>query len=279
MAEAHSIQLADGRALDFWDTGGNDFAIVWHGGSPQTGAPLLPLLGFAESLGIRLITYARPGYGGSTALADRDVASAASDVEQLADAVGLNRFAVMGHSGGGPHALACAALLPERVSAVATFAGVAPFDADIDWFGGMASDGESLRAAALGRDARVRYEETAEFDAASFNDRDYAELDGDWGDMGRDANEAGALGPSGLIADDLSFAKPWGFDVRDVTAPALVVQGGDDHVIPVAHGEWLARNLPESELWLRPRDGHIAILPEVPLAMRWLQQAAQAGSR
>ena len=89
--------------------------VVWHHGTPNVGTPPEPLLPASAERGIRWVSYDRPGYGGSTPHPGRDIASAAADVEAIADALGIDRFAVLGHSGGGPHALACAALLGDRV--------------------------------------------------------------------------------------------------------------------------------------------------------------------
>jgi pimeloyl-ACP methyl ester carboxylesterase len=275
---SHDLRLSDGRVLRVHDSAAEDeaeaFTVLWHHGSPQTGAPLVPLLAAAAERGIRLLSYGRPSYGGSSPLPDRNVASSASDVVQIAEALGLARFAVMGASGGGPHALACAALLPERVSGAASIAGLAPFEADgLDWFAGMA-DESALRAAARGREARVRYEETAEFDPESFTERDYAALAGAWSALGADVGVAAAAGPEGLIDDDLAFVAPWGFDVTDITVPVLLVHGGQDRVVPPAHGDWLLRHCRDAELWFRPHDGHISILDACPLAMDWLRAHA-----
>jgi len=136
------VRLADGRTLRAYDAGGGPAAaLVWHHGSPQSGAPLPPLLEAAARRGIRLVSYGRPSYGGSTPQPGRDVASAAGDVAQLADAFGLERFAVMGASGGGPHALACAALLPDRITGVGCLAGLAPYTGTSEWFDGMIDPG------------------------------------------------------------------------------------------------------------------------------------------
>ena len=270
------VRLDDGRVLRAHDSAAlgvsGDFTVIWLHGTPQTGALLAPLLQMANERGIRVISYGRPGYGGSTPLPERTVASAANDVRQLADALGVERFAVIGASGGGPHALACAALLPERVIGVVCFASPAPYPADgIDWFAGMLEDG-ALRSALKGWAARERFEETATFNPEIFNARDHATLADSWAAMGEDAGRAYSEGPDGAIADDLAFVAPWGFAVEQIAAPVLIVHGGDDRVIPLSHGEWLVDHLPHAELWLRPRDGHIAILDACPLAMEWLRQ-------
>lgn len=276
MTNQLDVAVGDGRTVRAYDTGIDDTdgpVLVWHHGTPHTGAPLAPLVAFAAERGIRLICYARPSYGGSSPRPGRSVASAADDVARVADALGVGRFAVMGASGGGPHALACAALLPGRVTGVVTLAGVAPLTEEYDWFAGMAGPG-ALRAARVGREERARFAETAEFDPESFVAADWAALDGAWTPLGVDAGAAAALGPDGEIDDDVAFASPWGFDVATITAPALVVQGGLDRVIPASHGRWLARHLPDAELWLRPDDGHVSVLAAVPRAMDWLAERA-----
>jgi pimeloyl-ACP methyl ester carboxylesterase len=270
------LRLEDGRrTLRVYDSGGADarhaFTVVWHHGSPQTGALLEPLLSAAARRGIRLLSYGRPSYGGSTPHPGRDVASAAADVAQLADALGVTQFAVIGASGGAPHALACAALLGDRVTGVACLAGLAPLTEDFNWWGGMVSDG-GLRAAVHGREARARYAETDEFDENSFTPADWAALSGAWASLGDDAVRAGADGPDGLIDDDVAFVTPWGFDVAQVDAPVLLAHGGQDRIIPPSHADWLIRHCRNPELWFRPNDGHISILNACPLAMDWLAE-------
>src|SRR5215210_6420997 len=110
MLRHHDVQVEDGRTLRAYDTGGagadDALTVVWHHGSPQTGALLAPLLPAADQRGIRILSYGRPSYGGSSPHPGRTVASAAADTARVADAFGVSSFAVMGASGGGPHALA-----------------------------------------------------------------------------------------------------------------------------------------------------------------------------
>ena len=266
------ITLRDGRVLAVHDsTGGEarDVTVVWHHGSPQTGAALEPHLRAAAARGIRWISYSRPSYGGSSDSPGRTIGDAAEDVAQLADALEVGRFAVMGASGGGPHALACAALLPGHVWAAVTFASPAPVTTEFDWFAGMADDG-GLRAAQQGREARERFELTAEFEEDSFNSRDYAGLESRWVSLTADVGLASAAGSAGLVDDDLALVGPWGVDLATITAPVLLAQGGDDRVIPASHAHRLLALVPDGELWLRPGDGHISILDTSAVALDWL---------
>src|SRR5215212_10930049 len=223
MVTETDLELADGRTLHAYDTGAADAAgrlvVFWHHGSPNIGASPEPLFGAADRLGIRWVSYDRPGYGGSTTYQDRNVASAAAAVSSIADALGIDQFAVMGHSGGGPHTLACGALLPERVLDVVSVAGLAPFGAEgLDFFAGMAASGvASLRAAAEGREAKERYEASAEEDAdPGFIPADLAALETEWSWFISVVRPPTKNGPGGLIDDDLATVTSWGFDSAQV---------------------------------------------------------------
>ena len=285
MVRETNVEAPDGRTLHAYDTGaaGADggLAVFWHHGTPNTGAPPEPLFGAADRLGIRWVSYDRPGYGGSTSHKDRNVASAAADASTVADALGVDRFAVMGHSGGGPHALACAALLPERVLGVVSVSGLAPFGAEgLDYFAGMAdSSAASLDAATRGREAKERYEATAAAEDAEFGfiAADLAALEGRWAWFGSVVRPALENGPGPLIDDDLAYVSPWGFDPARVGAPTLILHGGSDRVVPSSHGEWLARHCLSAELWLRPGEGHISVLHSGEAAMEWLREHALDG--
>lgn len=264
------VTTPDGRTLHVYDRGG-DRAVVWHHGTPNIGTPPAPLFAAADRLGIRLVGYDRPGYGGSTARPGRDIASAAADVAVVADALGLDRFAVLGHSGGGPHALACAALLPGRVTAAAVVSGLAPYGAaGLDWFAGMGPNGaQGLRAARAGRAAKEAHEATDPM--PDFLAEDWAALDGEWGWFGSVVTPAVANGPGPLIDDDLAYVNPWGFDPARCTAPALLVHGAADRVVPAGHGAWLARQLPDAEWREVAGAGHISVLPVAAVStLEWL---------
>ncbi len=269
------LAMGDGRMLHVYDTGPDgDLVVFWHHGTPNIGTPPEPLFGVSAGLGIRWVSVDRPGYGGSTPLPGRTLASVAADVAGVADALGVDRFAVMGHSGGGSHALACAALLADRVTAVVSAAGLAPFGADgLDWFDGMsASSAGSLRAAAAGRAAKEAYEAAEDKPEMEFAPADLAAFDGPWGWFGSVVRPAVAAGPGPLIDDDLAYVAPWGCDPATITAPVLLLHGGRDRVVPSAHAEWLATRCPTAELRVYPGRGHISVLEDAPAALEWLRR-------
>lgn len=276
------LTLTDGRRIHAYDSGpqaAGGFVVVWHHGTPNIGLPPQPLFPTSERLGIRWVSYDRPGYGGSDARRDRDIASAADDVAAIVDALKIERFAVMGHSGGGPHALACAALVPDRVSAAMVGASLAPYGADgLDWFAGMAPSAEAgLRAAAAGRGEKERYEAAANDVEPGFIDADWAALGGTWSWFGSVVGPGMRDGPGPLIDDDLAYVSPWGFDPAAIAVPTLVLHGEQDRMVPATHGAWLAGRIPSAELWIRPGEGHISVLADAPAGLEWL--ARQPGVR
>jgi pimeloyl-ACP methyl ester carboxylesterase len=265
------VTLPDGRILHVHDTGQPArLTVVWHHGTPNIGTPPAPLVRAAGD--VRWVSYDRPGYGTSTPVPGRDVAHAAGCTAAVADALGIEEFAVVGHSGGGAHALACGALLPERVLAVVSVSAMAPFDAaGLDWFGGMAPASEaSLRAATEGRAAKEEYEAAAEFDPGVFTDADLAALKGSQSWLNDVVGPALAAGPGGLIDDDLAYVTPWGCDPALITAPLLLVHGERDRIIPASHGAWLAAHCPTAEFRLHPGDGHLSVLDHAAGALEWL---------
>ncbi len=277
------LRLDDGRTLHAYDTAADGadarLAVFWQHGTPNTGAPPEPLFPAAAQLGVRWVSHDRPGYGGSTPNPGRTVAAAAAEVASIADALGIQQFAVMGHSGGGAYALACGALLPARVLGVVCVSGLAPFGAEgLDWFAGMAAAGAAeLRAAAAGRAALEEYLASSEFDPEQFTPADHAALAGPWSWLGAVAGQALEGGVGGMVDDELAYVAPWGFDSGQLGQPVLFVHGGQDRMVPSSHGEWLARHTRSAELWLRPDDGHVSVLSAGAAALAWLRDHAEQG--
>ena len=275
MISERDLRLPDGRLLHVYDTGdpdGGRLPVCWQHGSPNIGSPPQPLFTAADRLGLRWIGHDRPGYGGSTRRPDRTAADTAADVAAVVDALGVDRFAVMGHSGGGPHALACAALLGDRVLAAVAIAGLAPYDAaGLDFFAGMAPAGvASMRAAAAGRASRERYEQLPTPADIGFTAADEEALTGRWSWLLDVVGPAVAGGPAGMIDDDLSAVAGWGFDPAAVTAPVLLLHGGRDRMVPAAHSRWLAARCPAATLRISPDDGHLTVLDHAESALTWL---------
>ena len=227
--------------------------------------------------GLRLITYDRPGYGRSDRQAGRRVVDCAADVATLADHLELERFAVNGGSGGGPHALAVGARLPERVTRVGCDVGVAPFDAsDLDWLAGMdpvnvretnwALAGEQTLTKELEQEARralerVDRDPTALFQTIELSASDRAVLaDSGVREVLRAAvREMFAQGVSGWVDDDLALISPWGFEVEELTVPVDISYGREDVLVPSSHGEWLARHIPHASVTIAEDAGHLSL--------------------
>jgi pimeloyl-ACP methyl ester carboxylesterase len=274
MVTEADLTLADGRILHYYEADSPHArrAVIWHHGTPNVGSPPEPLFAAAADHGLRWVSYDRPGYGGSSPHPGQTVASAAADVAAIADALRLEQFAVLGHSGGGPRALACGALLPGRVLGVVSVSSPAPHDAEgLDWFAGWSKPGTAeQRAAAAGREALADYIAHAEFDMDDFTPADQQALGGRWAWLGSVAGQAIEAGPAAMIDDLLAAARPWAFDVADMPVPALILHGGVDRMVPSAHGRWLAARCPGADFRLTPDDGHISVLDHVPAALAWL---------
>jgi len=274
VASELDVPLSDGRTAHVYDSGGDGtlITVFWHHGTPQIGAPPPPLV--AADGNLRWVGFDRPGYDRTARQPGRSIASAAADVAEIAYDLGVDQFAVVGHSGGSPHALACAALMPDRVLSVVCLAGMAPFDAaGLDWFAGMHPAGAAeLRASTDGAAALEALLAATEFDVQQFTPTDHAALAREWGFLGTSAGQATSNGNAGLVDDDLAYVRPWGFDVGHVNAPVLLVHGDADRIIPLAHSQWLAGHLPHAELRVRADDGHLSVLDGGVEATAWIEQ-------
>jgi pimeloyl-ACP methyl ester carboxylesterase len=290
----HEVRTPDGRVLAVTEGGDPDgVAVLAHHGTPGAGVLDGPWVRVAERQGVRLVTWDRAGYGESTRRPGRDVAAAAEDAATVADALGIGRFATWGLSGGAPHALACTALLPDRVPAAALLSGVGPYGVDgLDWFAGMGQDNiEEFAAAVAGEPELRRYLDEAFTarelalqqgreailddmatllsapDTAYFREHDWA----------LDSMDRGlAHGYDGWLDDDLAFARPWGFDPAGVRTKTLLLQGELDFMVPAAHAHYLAAVIPGSELRVDPGGGHMTVMDQLEEVHAWLL-AALAG--
>jgi pimeloyl-ACP methyl ester carboxylesterase len=283
----HRISV-DGRTLGVVEAGdpGGRPVFALHG-TPGSRLLWRGLSEDAEARGIRLVGYDRPGYGGSDPHPGRRVADAAGDVAAIADALGLDRLAVEGGSGGGPHALACAALLPDRVVATACLAGVAPYPAEgLDWLEGMGQDNLDEFAATLeGREPLERYlrdqadamlaaepEALADTLRSLLSPPDAAILTGEVAEFLHEATRLG-IGErlDGWIDDDIVFLERWGFELEGIRTPVQLWHGAQDRFVPLAHGEWLAERIPGVEAHLSEQDGHLTIqLERIGEVHAWL---------
>ena len=280
-----SVALADGRSLEVHELGDPEgFPIVYHHGTPGSGT----LYARWATPGVRLIAYDRAGYGGSARKHGRAVVDVVADITAVADALGLERFATWVLSGGGPHVLACAALCDERLVAAATLAGVGPWNAEgLDWLAGMGEGnleefdlvlaGEEALLPAIERERDnllgVTPAQLREAMAAHLSPTDSAALTADLAEY-LHANIAHAIANSGdgWIDDNLAFVKPWGFELSSIARPVLVLQGGDDLMVPRQHGEWLAANVPGCESRIEDAHGHLTLAEHlVPEVHAWLQ--------
>ncbi|MFI6631067.1 alpha/beta fold hydrolase [Nonomuraea fuscirosea] len=268
------IPVGAGRTLHVYDSGESGrLPVVWHHGTPNLGAPPEPLFAAADRLGLRWVSFDRPGYGGSSPDPGRTVASVARDTAAVADALGLGRFAVAGYSGGGTYALGCAASLGGRVQAVLSLAGIAPYGMEgLDWFAGMVPSGvAALGTAAAGREVRTALATSGFPYDCEFTEADLALFEGPWGWLGKVSEPALDASPYGQIDDDVSYTHAWGCDPAVIEAPTLLLHGTEDRIIPATHGKWLAAHCPSAELRLCAGDSHFTIVTHAESGLDWLR--------
>jgi pimeloyl-ACP methyl ester carboxylesterase len=272
----HDVVTHDGRVLRVLEDGDRaGRPVLVHNGTPNSRLLFDRDVANAKRHGIRLISYDRPGYGGSTRQPGRTVADCAGDVSEIAAALGIDRLGVWGISGGGPHAIACAALLPDLVPGVGVLASLAPWGAPgLDYFSGMGElNVEDIRqvvedpVAARAKCERDRVEmltqtlpEMMEFLATLLAPVDAAALTGELGQFLIDATRSGMGTTSdGWWDDGLAMVEPWGFELGAIRTPVLLLHGRQDRFVPFAHGEWLARAIPGVEPRLTDDDGHLTL--------------------
>jgi pimeloyl-ACP methyl ester carboxylesterase len=270
----HEVRTSDGRTLAV-QTGGADggLPVLVHMGTPNSRHLYARAVDDAASRGMLLISYDRPGYGGSTAQPGRSIADCTGDVRSICGALGIGRIGVWGISGGGPHALACAALLSDLVVGVASLASPAPYDAQgLDYFAGMGQDNvddiklqiddpAAARAKAEADREALHTVDFAEVYPSLLSPADAAVVTGELASyLERVTQEGLAPGIDGWFDDGDALVRPWGFVVDDIAMPVLVLHGRQDSFVPFAHGEWLAQHIPGVEARLTGEDGHLTLL-------------------
>jgi pimeloyl-ACP methyl ester carboxylesterase len=284
-------QAPDGRTLAVAEWGDpNGFPLFWLHGTPGSRFGRHHDENDYVKAGARVITYDRPGYGGSERHRSRSVVDCVGDVAAIADSLGVERFAVSGGSGGGPHALAIAARLPDHVTRTACTVSPAPFDVGVDWSAGMdplnvrevewALQGEDVLAPELEREGAEVLERVAADPAKVLGD-DWELSEADRTQLARaelhdvirqDVNESLRTGVWGWVDDMLAVVKPWGFDVGEIRVPTRVIYGRTDVLVPVQHGEWLAQNVPSAEVVIEEELGHMGFPELLAERVGWLLQ-------
>jgi pimeloyl-ACP methyl ester carboxylesterase len=295
------VTAPDGREVAFavWgDPAG--FPVLRLHGTPGCRLGRWPDEGVYGSLGVCFVTHDRAGYGRSSRLRGRRVVDDVDDVRLIADELGFERFGVSGGSGGGPHALACAARLPARVIRATCVVGSAPYgppglDHDA-WFEGM--DPENVRDFQVtfeGEDAvnanherlQAKYEAHAAADDTSNVLEEYDLSESDREHLARPETvqilnetirEHAVNGVYGWTDDLLALTGPWGFDVSEITVPVLIRYGASDVLVPRTHGDWLAARVPGCVVKVDDA-GHMGRDPvgEIAEDVRWLRDGMPPG--
>ena len=274
--EPELVTLPDGRVLDVqrYGTPGGP-AVIFHHGTPGALSSARLLASLARECGLELMAYSRAGYGRSTPRPGRRVSSVVEDIAALREHLGIGDYLSVGWSGGGPHALACAALDPACRGAI-SLAGVAPFDADIDWSAGMGPENIAEFDAARrgGADFEASLEEMAmamrevrgpevaaslgglvdEPDIRALEDEDTAEI------LATSFRDAFAMSGRGMIDDDYAFVGEWGFSPSSIDRPVQVWFGDADRMVPSSHGLWLGEQIPDAVIRRFPAEGHVSLI-------------------
>ena len=278
IAAPMELALPDGRIVNVYVDGPADGTpLISHHGTPGAGVPMPSFVRAAAERGLRWVSYSRPGYGESTRAEGRTVADCVRDVAAIADHLGADRFFTSGGSGGGPHTIACAALLPDRVRGCAAIACPAPWGAGgLDWLAGQGPENlEEFAAVLEGPEALETYleREAPGLSAAKepqelidavgaglLPDVDRAAITGEYATaLIASMNRSVKNGIWGWFDDDMAFFRDWGFSLDGIDVPVALWQGKQDKMVPFAHGEWMAAHVPNARPHLLEDQGHLSL--------------------
>jgi pimeloyl-ACP methyl ester carboxylesterase len=271
------IELSDGRYLEVGTVGApSGRTVLFHHGTPGSVNLVKMLAPLADDGSLFIVTTSRAGYGKSSRLEGRDVAAVVPDARAALDSLGRSEYVAVGWSGGGPHALACAALDAPRCLAAWSLAGVVPTNLDFDWTAGMGP--ENVEEFALAQRGGLEYEShiamygdafaTATKDNVvelfggllSEPDKAVFETEATREDFAASLRQGFEFGWRGFFDDDQAMMKEWGFDPAAITVPVSVWFGDQDLMVPRTHGEWLVDNLPTASKHFFPGDGHVSMV-------------------
>jgi len=284
----HRVKTPDGRTLAVAEWGDpSGLPLIAMHGTPGGRIQYWEDPAIYARHGLRRITYDRPGYGESTRHEGRSIADVVDDVAAITEALGVDRFVVSGGSGGGPHCLATAALMPDRVIRCLAEVSIAPYPADgLDWLAGMtqgnvdefraAMKGEELMRAIAERERRTTLDRLADGRADFFGDT-YELSEADKAQMAKHLTRVAdqlfnalAPGVDGWVDDMLAFVRPWGFDVTSIRVPTAIKFGRTDNLVPPAHGDWLAAHIPDAIVAAHEGAGHAGDDADVERTHSWI---------
>jgi pimeloyl-ACP methyl ester carboxylesterase len=271
------LDLPDGRSLEVGTLGeASGATVLFHHGTPGSANLVKMLAALAEDGSLFVITTSRAGYGKSSRLEGRDVASVVHDARAVLDALGRSDYVVVGWSGGGPHALACAALDAPRCRAAWSLAGVVPTNLDFDWTEGMGP--ENVEEFALAKEGGEEYEAMIAAYGEAFKtsatdnvvelfggllsepDKAVFEPEERRAAFVASLHQGFEFGPDGFYDDDQAIMKEWGFDPTNITVPVSVWFGDHDLMVPRTHGEWLVKSLATAKKYFFEGDGHVSLI-------------------
>jgi len=284
----HRVKTPDGRILAVAEWGDpNGLPLIAMHGTPGGRITYWEDPTIYARHGLRRLTYDRPGYGESTRHKSRSIVDAVDDVAAITTALGIDRFVVSGGSGGGPHCLATAALMPDRVIRSLAEVSIAPYPAEgLDWLAGMtqgnidefsaAMEGEEPMRAIAERERKTTLDRLADGrsdfmgDTYELSEADKAQLAKHMTRVADQMFNALAPGVDGWVDDMLAFVRPWGFDVTSIRVPTAIKFGRTDNLVPPAHGDWLGAHIPGAIIDAHEGAGHAGDDADVERVYSWI---------